>query len=197
MTVDFAKIAGHEHAKRALEVAAVGGLSVLLIGPPGCGKTMLLDAFMNMIIRPFPALYEKWPCPCGYMGDAKHECLCSPQEIAAHWREANPDSYAMHVELSALRFRDMQPQARETTAEIVKRVQIGIANKRKITTAALSMEAARLLEMAVDRLGISARAYYAALEIATCIAALDGSPTIQDRHVSEAIQYRNHRGPSK
>jgi len=78
---DFCDIIGQEHAKRALEVAAAGGHSVLMVGPPGMGKTLLRAALPGIIPAKYrgkyqASAYESWVCPCGYYGDTAHKCIC-------------------------------------------------------------------------------------------------------------------------
>src|SRR5207247_2335806 len=105
--VDFGDVKGQAHAKRALEVAAAGGHNLLMIGPPGSGKTMLarrlptilpkmsLDEALRQPMEDgvvtiaraamsltYPARFmlaaAMNPCPCGYFGDPHHNCVCGP-----------------------------------------------------------------------------------------------------------------------
>lgn len=105
--MDFAEIRGHEHAKRALEVAAAGNHGILLIGPALSGKGTLLEAAralyigdtlmvrtpeqqMGMLLSTrhgTPVLARAWACPCGGWDRAlSNPCGCGADELHRHWR---------------------------------------------------------------------------------------------------------------
>jgi magnesium chelatase family protein len=236
MKTDFSDIKGQEHVKRALEIALAGLHSILLVGPPGAGKTMCLEAAADVaetigdtseyVVKTLDTLeweiYERpleesaaylimaetHPCPCGYLGDPKRECLCSIEEIAAYrvkLGSSNIDRFSIHIEVPAVRSKDLMDTVRrgETGAEIAKRVirayQIQDTRQTRnqwLTNAEiekhckLDSEGNRLMEMCIDRQGISARVYFSTLKVARTIADLDDSENIRAVHVSEAIQYR-------
>jgi magnesium chelatase family protein len=153
------------------------------------------------------------PCPCGYLADPKHECRCTHQQIHRYRsRISGPllDRIDMHVEVPAVPYKDlMQDYAAEASESIRRRV----ANARQIQADRLSRTkiycnaqmssrhikrhcqvddaSCRLLESAIDKLGLSARAYNRILKIARTIADLDAKANISSDHISEAIQYRN------
>lgn len=312
--VDFSEVMGQEHVKRALEVAAAGGHNLIMVGPPGSGKTMLarriptilppitfdeaiettkifsvmgiLEKDQALITkRPFRAPHHTIsdagliggghiprpgevslahngvlfldelsefkkhvlevlrqpledlkvtisrasstitypsgfmlitamnPCPCGYFSDPKHECHCTYQQIHRYRSKISGpllDRIDIHVEVPAVAYKDlMEESGAESSADIRKRVTAARAiqserfartkiycnaqmSNRHIKKHCKIDEASySLLEAAIDKLGLSARAYNRILKIARTIADLDGKPDIKVDHISEAVQYRN------
>jgi magnesium chelatase family protein len=93
LSVDLQDIAGHDHAKRAIEVAAAGGHSLLLSGPPGAGKTLLAQALVS-ILPPLTAAEARAVADlhdaCGYLvpTDTSQRPLVMPHHsppLAANW----------------------------------------------------------------------------------------------------------------
>lgn len=311
---DLGDVKGQEHAKRALEIAAAGGHNILMIGPPGSGKTMLArriptilpgmtleeaieatkihsvagvltDARPLLETRPYrsphhtisdaglvgggqiprpgevslahngvlfldelpefkrnvlevlrqpleegvvtisrasasltyPARFmlvaAMNPCPCGYFTDPQHACLCTPLQIQRYRsRVSGPllDRIDLHVEVPAVPVRDLADErppvssseirARVDRARSVQRERYqreGIFSNAQLRSkqirryCAPDAEAKRLIELSMDRLGLSARAYHRILKVARTIADLEGSGGITAVHVSEAIGYRS------
>ncbi|MBW1696515.1 MAG: YifB family Mg chelatase-like AAA ATPase [Deltaproteobacteria bacterium] len=312
--VDFSEVMGQEHAKRALEIAAAGGHNLIMIGPPGSGKTMLARRLPSILPpisfeeaiettkvfsvvgmlgkdqalitqRPFRAPHHTIsdagliggghvprpgevslahngvlfldelpefkkhvlevlrqpledmmvtisrasttltypssfmlvaamnPCPCGYYSDPKHACTCSFGQIHRYRSKISGplmDRIDIHVEVPAVPYKDLRKEGVAESSESIRsrvtaarRVQAKRFAKTKIHCNAqmgsrhikkhcqVDDASAELLESAIDKLGLSARAYNRILKIARTISDLEGAADIQSSHIAEAIQYRN------
>ena len=308
--VDFADVHGQFHVKRAMEIAATGAHNLLMLGPPGTGKSMLaarlptilpelteqqaqetaaivsvsdqefdiikwrqppfraphhtasaaalvgggsnpkpgeislshngalfldeLPEFDRKVLEvlrepletghitisranrqaDFPARFQLIaamnPCPCGYLGDASGRCHCTSEQIARYRaRVSGPllDRIDMHLEVPRVPMsllRNGVSDSEETSASIRKRVSAAraIATHRQGKTNSelntkeikefchLSESGYRLLEQALEKFGLSHRAYHRILKVARSIADLANSPSIEIEHLSEAINYR-------
>ena len=153
------------------------------------------------------------PCKCGYFGDPKRECRCSPLDVQRYRdRISGPllDRIDIHVEVPAVQYREMSSNVPgEASAAIRERVEKAravqlarFAALGKVRTnsrmsakhikhfCALGEAAEGMMKMAMTELNFSARAYDRILKVARTIADLAGSEDIAADHVGEAIQYR-------
>ena len=160
----------------------------------------------------FPARFQLVaamnPCPCGYLGDGTARCRCSPDQVARYRaRLSGPllDRIDLHVEVPALPAEVLhRGTPGEATASV--RVRVFAARERQLqrqqhlnqalTPAqmhdhiALASDDAGMLEQAMRRMRLSARAYHRILRVARTIADLDGSTHVGSPHLQEALSYR-------
>jgi magnesium chelatase family protein len=148
------------------------------------------------------------PCPCGYLGHYNGKCRCTPDKIARYrGKISGPllDRIDIQLEVAAVPQEAMVKQGEGEPSEVIQR-RVESARKRglsrqgkpnalltvnEIDTLCVPDEsAAALLQQALTRLNLSARAYHRVLKVARTIADLDGSETIRSAHIAEAVQYR-------
>ena len=152
------------------------------------------------------------PCPCGFLGDPKRECRCTSVQIHRYRSKISGplmDRIDMHLEVPAVPYRDLSEIAPgESSSEILRRVLeageiqrerfrgLGIHNNAGMNSRQIKKfckidgDSGALLEKAMEKFGLSARAHARILKIARTIADLEGVPDINTSHVAEAIQYR-------
>lgn len=154
------------------------------------------------------------PCPCGYYNHPEKECVCGPGIVQRYLNKVSGpllDRIDLHVEVTPVTFDQMtETRKSETSADIQERVEKArlvqttrfeqfpdvhsnammppqmVKDICQITTAGRT-----LLKTAMERLGLSARAYDRILKVARTIADLAGTEDIRIEHLAEAIQYRS------
>ena len=153
------------------------------------------------------------PCPCGYHSDPKHECNCSVQNIKRYRSKISGpllDRIDIHVEVPAVPYKDLVGKNLPEPSENIRK-RVSAARKiqsQRLTGAKIYCNAQMssrhirkycqidqvcdaLLETAIEKLGLSARAYNRIIKIARTIADLEGESDIRVNHISEAVQYRS------
>ena len=154
------------------------------------------------------------PCPCGFFGDPAHECHCTPPQIERYVSKISGpllDRVDIHIEVPAVKYKELRGEStaeessvvRERVVRARRRQTERFAGEKRIYAnaqmppklirkhCAIAAESEKLLETAVSRLGLSARAHDRILKVSRTIADLDASDGIETRHLSEAIQYRS------
>ncbi|PKM59663.1 MAG: magnesium chelatase [Firmicutes bacterium HGW-Firmicutes-4] len=152
------------------------------------------------------------PCPCGYLTDPAHECICTPQQIKNYQGKISGplmDRLDIFVEIPSTSYDELQTKPKgETSHAIKKRVDAArerqnqryqdldifynaqLTPKLMETFCNLGPDEESLMEKVYTKMKLSARGYHRILKLARTIADLDGSETIQISHLTEAIQYR-------
>ncbi len=153
------------------------------------------------------------PCPCGYYGDPKKECSCTPIQIHKYRTKVSGpllDRIDIHVEVPPVKYKELADDSGgENSAQVKERVNrardiqkerfkgTGIYSNSQMPPSMVRKQARpdseglKLLETAINKLGLSARAYDRILKVSRTIADLDESETVLSQHISEAIQYRS------
>ena len=154
------------------------------------------------------------PCPCGYFNDRSRECHCSPMMIQRYVSKISGpllDRIDIHIDVPSVNYRELRSGSTpESSAHIRNRViaarevqlqRLHSEGKRIYSNAQMSSreirkycelgtDAEHLLERAMVKQGLSARAHDRILKVARTVADLSGSEIIESGHIAEAIQYR-------
>lgn len=154
------------------------------------------------------------PCPCGYFTDPSKECTCSPPQIQKYMAKISGpllDRIDIHIEVPAVRYKEISSELKsETSQEIrlrvmkARKIQLerfaemkyifnnGDMGSREVRQfCKLDENCSELIKTAMNKLGLSARAYDRILKVSRTIADLEESDEIKPQHISEAIQYRS------
>jgi len=153
------------------------------------------------------------PCPCGYLSDPNHECTCTIPMIQRYRsRISGPllDRMDIHVEVPAVKYNELADRRDgESSNSIRERVvkarnlqldrykgtsifcNADMTEKHIKKYCVIEGQSEVLMKRAIEKLGLSARAYTRVLKVARTIADLEDKENIEVQHVSEAIQYRS------
>ncbi len=153
------------------------------------------------------------PCPCGYLGDEKHSCSCTPFQIHRYrGKISGPllDRIDLHVEVGAVPYEDLKSEHTgmdsRSMRERIERVRdlqkkryqdlpfstnAKLSGKWLSTFCPLKEDGHSFMEQALSSLGLSARAYTRILRMARTIADLNGDKDIEVMHLAEAVGYRS------
>jgi len=154
------------------------------------------------------------PCPCGYYNHPDKECTCKPGDVQRYLNKVSGplmDRIDLHVEVVPVAYNDLASRGSgESSAVVRERVlkarhiqekrfadtpgiyansQMGSQQLQKYCS--IDEVSSRMLKNAMEKLGLSARAYDRILKVSRTIADLDGSDAIRAEHVAEAINYRS------
>ncbi|HTX15713.1 MAG TPA: YifB family Mg chelatase-like AAA ATPase [Candidatus Baltobacteraceae bacterium] len=153
------------------------------------------------------------PCPCGFFGDATRDCHCSPPQIQRYVSKISGpllDRIDIHIEVPAVKYKELRGDVEVESSACVReralqarKIQLDrYRGETKVYSnaqmppklirkhCAISNEGEKLLETAIARLGLSARAHDRILKVSRTIADLEGADSIEPKHLGEAIQYR-------
>ena len=152
------------------------------------------------------------PCPCGFRGDPKRSCSCSPMQIERYLsRISGPllDRIDIHIEVPPVPFRELSNRtegtssanmrervvtARQRQAERFRESRVRVNGKMTPpqirTYCQLQPDAEQMLKHAMENMGLSARAHDKILRIGRTIADLEGCDHIEAAHIGEAINFR-------
>ena len=152
-------------------------------------------------------------CPCGFFNDPTRDCHCTPGVIQRYVSKISGpllDRIDIHIDVPAVKYRELRSEQSAESSEAIRgRVEHaratqlerfrddGIYANAQMSTRLIRRHcpideaSEKLLEAAITRMGLSARAHDRILKVARTIADLDGSTAIASRHIGEAVQYRS------
>jgi magnesium chelatase family protein len=154
------------------------------------------------------------PCPCGYYNHPEKECVCGPGVVQKYLTKISGpllDRIDLHVEVTPVSFKELSAERVSEKSEMVRdrvikareiqqkrfsgmegvHCNAQMSSKMLRTYCKIDEAGKALLETAMEKLGLSARAYDRILKVARTIADLETSGNIETNHLGEAIQYRS------
>ena len=149
------------------------------------------------------------PCPCGYHGSSERNCRCSPDQVRRYRDKISGpllDRIDMHVPVNNLRQGELHtPASGDSSEQVRERVeacrarQIARQGKTNHQLSAPELEKfcsltntdKQLLEQAINRLGLSTRAYHRVIKLARTLADMDSRAAIATQDITEALSYRS------
>jgi magnesium chelatase family protein len=160
----------------------------------------------------FPARFQLIaamnPCPCGYHGHFNGKCRCTPDQISRYRSKISGpllDRIDIQIEVPAVPQDDLLgncdgefSSAIQARVDAARKLQLTRQDRANALLSVLEIDnlcvpdeqGMALLQQALNRLNLSARAYHRILKVARTIADLEGARNVASRHVAEAIQYR-------
>lgn len=178
-------------------------------------RVVTISRLYSKVIYPsnFMLIASMNPCPCGYYGSTEKECKCSAVSIEKYLNKISGpllDRIDLHVEVKPVKYQKLNSENKvESSQQIKQRVNrarriqflrykdLNIFSNSELTPkmiekyCILDKECKEILELAFNKLGLSARAYTRILKVARTIADLDNKENIEKNHLLEAIQYRS------
>lgn len=148
------------------------------------------------------------PCPCGYLGDTKKNCICTPTQILKYQKRISGpllDRIDIHIEVPRLEYEKLAKEEVSESSEVVRarvekarQIQIKRFNKTNSEMkpkeikefCKIGEDTEKLMRSAVMQFNLSARQYTRILKVSRTIADLVGSENIESAHLAEALQYR-------
>ncbi|MEX0986088.1 MAG: ATP-binding protein, partial [Bacteroidales bacterium] len=162
----------------------------------------------------FVLLASMNPCPCGFFNHPEKECACSPGMVKKYLNKVSGpllDRIDIHIEVVPVPFKQLSELKEAESSDLIRKKVIkgaqvqerrfaaikGVYANSHMTTpmlkkyCALGADSQAILKNAMDKLGLSARAYDRILKVSRTIADLEGTEHIETSHVAEAVNYRN------
>jgi magnesium chelatase family protein len=153
------------------------------------------------------------PCPCGYLGDSTKECTCSMAQILAYQKRLSGpllDRIDLFIHVSRvpngilLKEKTLDNTQHNNALQMIKSAKSAQHNRYNSSDkynaslsssdvqriAEMTTDAKSLLSTASEKLGLSARSYFKVAKVARTIADMESSPSVEQKHISEALQYR-------
>lgn len=152
------------------------------------------------------------PCPCGYRTDPKRECLCTPPQVKKYVSKISGplmDRIDIHIQVPAVQYKELSSntvgEPSQTIRQRVRRAReiqlqrfasaplfanASMSSKQLKQWCDLDDASQKIMALAIDKMGMSARAHDRILKVARTIADLADSIAVESEHIAEAIQYR-------